>query len=425
MVDVNLIGGYLGAGKTSTVRHLLQQLPDGERVAVMLNDFGDARVDQALIGSRVEVREISGSCVCCTAPAGLVGAVGELLASGIDRILVEPTGLARPSDLIDTLRRAPYADQLRLGPLVVVIDPHLVASGVLPEEVREQAALADVLVINRVDLASGADLAATRAWVAQAWPGPLTVVETEFGRIPLTALRWPEGHTVTRVLDHDHHHDEHDFLVRSFIWPAEIVLSRSALLEVAKTPGVRRLKGVLRTDDGPIELQIAGARVHEARTDWRRDSRLDVVVGADDGAVLDAFERALDRARVDPEVLAQRGESLDVAGQWFDRAALAALPAGIADVSTVVPGRLGEAARLSEILGAAGIEPSASIVVIARDGLTTPATPLSELRAALLVHSLAGEALPAAQGGPFRLLVPGGPASCANVKGVVRLSVRR
>ena len=100
---------------------------------------------------------------------------------------------------------------------------------------------------------------------------------------------------------------------------------------------------------------------------------------------------------------------------------------GVEDVSTLVPGRAGEAARVSVLLQTLDAPGDGDAVVVASDGYTTPPVPVSALTTAILVHSLGGDPLPARLGGPFRLLIPGdaGPGGpCANVKGVVRIALR-
>jgi G3E family GTPase len=427
MVEVNLIAGFLGAGKTSAVAHLLSTL-GGQRVGVVVNDFGEASIDGALLDG-AELREITGSCVCCTAPEGFVAAVRDL-ASRVDRILVEPTGLARPADLVDSLRRAAFVDRLSIGPLVVLVDPHLLATGGVPPDVLRQTAMADVLVANRTDLASPEELEVFRQWAADAWPGPLRVIETVHGRLPPDVLSWPPDgrRTGIRAVAPDAPAHGDAFGARSWIWSSDVVFRRSRLVAALSDPGLVRAKGLFRTDEGVLELQWAGERLHEAPSDWRRDSRLDAIVRGRASDALDRLDRALGDAVLDASAARARGSTLEVAlgdaGRTFDRAALAALPDGVSDVGAFVPGRSGSAARLREILGAVGAPADARLVVVARDGFTTPPTPLDTLSDALVVHSLGDSALPDAQGGPFRLLVPGGAGPCANIKAVVRLALR-
>jgi G3E family GTPase len=123
-VPVQIVSGFLGAGKTTAIRAQLDALR-GERVAVIVNDFGEARIDEAALAENEPFRitNIPGGCVCCTAPEGFVEALAAVLAERPDRLLIEPTGLARPQDLIDTIRRCPQRDALALQPVVVLVDP--------------------------------------------------------------------------------------------------------------------------------------------------------------------------------------------------------------------------------------------------------------------------------------------------------------
>ena len=97
---------------------------------MIVNDFGEASLDEVALaeGEPFRITNIPGGCVCCTAPEGFVDALGAVLAQRPDRLLIEPTGLARPQDLIDTIRRCPHGDALELAPVVVMVDPHQLAA---------------------------------------------------------------------------------------------------------------------------------------------------------------------------------------------------------------------------------------------------------------------------------------------------------
>ena len=161
---VQIFSGFLGAGKTTAIRAQLAQHP-GEKIAVIVNDFGEAGFDEAVLaeGEPFRITSIPGGCVCCTAPEGFVDALGAVLAQAPDRLIIEPTGLARPQDLIDTIRRCAHGEALELAPVVVIVDPRQLASGESLALLREQIAAADVLVANRTDLASESELAGGRA----------------------------------------------------------------------------------------------------------------------------------------------------------------------------------------------------------------------------------------------------------------------
>lgn len=415
MTRVHVIAGFLGAGKTTVLRHLLARRPAGEKVAVVVNDFGEAAVDAALLGGDGRgLREIQGACVCCTAPEGFVAAVRDLLEA--DRLFVEPTGIARPEDVLDTLRRAPFADRLSVGPLVVVVDPR---------RITHAGEVADVVVANRTDLATPDDLAAFRAWAAALWPGPLRVIETAHGVVPDDVLDWAPG-AGPRAVPHHHDHDhDHGFVARSWVWPPDVVFHRGRLHAALAELPLARAKGLFRTDDGFLDLQRAADAVHEAPTAWRRDSRADAI--AADPSVLDRLGERLDEARFAPDELRARGTTVEVAWEGglrtFDRSALAAL-GGVPDVGALFPKRAGRAARLPDLLAAAGAPAEGRIVVVARDGYASAPVDVGAVQGGLLVHSLGDGPLPDDQGGPFRLLVPS-EVACANVKGVVRVRILR
>src|SRR5262245_39536762 len=121
-VPISIVSGFLGAGKTTALRAQLAARP-GERIALIVNDFGEAGFDAATLAddSPFRITNIPGGCVCCTAPEGFVDALGAVLETAPDRVMIEPTGLARAQDLVDTIRRCRHAGALSLGPLVVLV----------------------------------------------------------------------------------------------------------------------------------------------------------------------------------------------------------------------------------------------------------------------------------------------------------------
>jgi G3E family GTPase len=435
-VPLHVIAGFLGAGKTTALLAQLAARPASERVAVVVNDFGDSALDESAVAERgVRVSEIHGACVCCTAPEDFTRTIGQLLGEvGPDRIFVEPTGLARPADLVDTLVRGPHRGRIALGPVIVLVDPHAFAAAgpAAAEIVAEQAEAADVLVVNRCDVATPVERDRLDAWIAALWPAPLRVIHTQHGVLPADVLDWPHG-TGPRARAHQHEHASTDgFAVRSLVWPAEVAFSRARLDEALARASaeVVRIKGLFRTEEGVCRLEVAGGRVHGRPSAHRRDSRADVIAtcaGALDlaaealaGAILGDEERRVDAQCVELVLP-------DATRRVLDRAAILALPGGISDVSALVPKREGQAARVAALLRAVAAAAGVDVVVVAADGLATAAVPIEALSEAILVHTVNGSPLGVDQGGPYRLLIPAdsGPGgACANVKGVVRVVLR-
>jgi hypothetical protein len=218
------------------------------------------------------------------------------------------------------------------------------------------------------------------------------------------------------------------------VWDPEHTFAWDPLRAALEAAAPERAKGLFRGDIGWFRADVAGGRIHVAATGYRRDSRVDVILrdGPDAAARLAALGAALDASIVqasDPTGDAPHVTlvGMDGTALTLTRAALAALPRQLADVGTRVPGRAGSAVPLAELLALTLPPAGARFVVSAADGMTTAPVPVAGIDA-LLVHTLDGDALPPAQGGPFRLLVPtdaptDGGTRCANVKGVVRVRV--
>ena len=96
-VATNIITGFLGAGKTTTILHLLKNKPKNENWAVLVNEFGEIGIDGALMVEHgAMIKEIPGGCMCCTAGVPMSVGINALLRTNPDRLLIEPTGLGHP-----------------------------------------------------------------------------------------------------------------------------------------------------------------------------------------------------------------------------------------------------------------------------------------------------------------------------------------
>jgi G3E family GTPase len=171
---LNLLFGFLGSGKTTLARRILTERAGGEKMAVIVNEFGDVGIDGAILeGRNVDMVELTSGCLCCTLKGPLLNAVEELRdKAGARRIVIEATGVAQPEELIETFADPKLSGRYDIGPVVTVVDapkyPKL--AQVLGEFYGEQMKNADVLVLNKVDLAPAAALEAVRAEAAQINP---------------------------------------------------------------------------------------------------------------------------------------------------------------------------------------------------------------------------------------------------------------
>jgi G3E family GTPase len=177
--EVTILGGFLGAGKTTALNHLLRAADD--RVAVLVNDFGALNVDAALIEARQGgLIALTNGCVCCTIGADLSASLASLLARvpAPARIFVEASGVADPWRIAQLAQLEPG---VTVEAVVVLVDAtcfaDLLEDRWLRDTLERQLARADVVALSKCDIASGAARAASRAAVERLRPGtPITEI---------------------------------------------------------------------------------------------------------------------------------------------------------------------------------------------------------------------------------------------------------
>ncbi|WP_346833371.1 CobW-like GTP-binding protein [Pseudomonas abietaniphila] len=163
-IPTHVIAGPLGAGKTSLIKHLLDQKPANERWAILINEFGQIGLDAALLTTAedgIALGEVAGGCLCCVNGAPFQIGLGRLLRKARpDRLFIEPSGLGHPAQLIAQLREAPWVGVLAVQASVMVLDAQALAAGkALPQTQQEALVDAGLLLLNK---AGGLDEAARR-----------------------------------------------------------------------------------------------------------------------------------------------------------------------------------------------------------------------------------------------------------------------
>ena len=182
-----IVGGYLGAGKTTLVNHLLRHA-GGRRIAVMVNDFGELTIDADLIeGAEGSVLALAGGCVCCSFGSDLIGALQEVLQRQPppDLILIETSGVALPAAVARSARLLPG---LRIEGIVLLLDAETVRQRAedpyVGDLVRQQLLDADLLIPNKTELCSAADLVELNTWLPTMSTPGTPVVPASQARVP-------------------------------------------------------------------------------------------------------------------------------------------------------------------------------------------------------------------------------------------------
>jgi G3E family GTPase len=156
-IPTTVLTGFLGAGKTTLLNQILNART-GEKIAVIVNEFGEAGIDgQLVIGAEEEILELNNGCICCTVRGDLTRAVDNLMArrGKIDRIVIETTGLADPAPVIQSfILEETLRSNTELDAVVTVVDARHIYQQLDNEQAREQIAFADIIILNKIDLVS-------------------------------------------------------------------------------------------------------------------------------------------------------------------------------------------------------------------------------------------------------------------------------
>lgn len=309
-IPTNLFTGFLGTGKTTSILHLLSVKPPQEQWAVLVNEFGDVGIDQALIESGspddLPIQEVGGGCFCCATAMNLP-VVLHLLLTGrkVDRLLVETSGLGHPAGILDLLRRD-HADRLEPAATIGMITPSDFRSPGMVEEnliFRQQVELSDVLLLNQADRARPGEVEAFSRWAAGLFPPKVLIATMERGRMDPAWLDFPAQKRpaplslASPLASEEHHHPAvvpptetplPGFPLRresppaSGLWacgwvfhPADCFVEEK-LLQLFSEPTWTRLKGVFHTPDGWISINRSSGGTDLRESCHRRDSRVEI-----------------------------------------------------------------------------------------------------------------------------------------------------
>jgi len=302
-IPVHIITGFLGAGKTTAILEILKREGPGRRTAVLVNEWGKVSLDGPIVAAEhpgLEIREISGGCICCSAGAELDRVLAEILERiGPDRILVEPSGIAKPGEIVDLIRPRLADDTLEIRPVVCLVDPaRFVKTRAMELPIyRDQVESAQVLVANRCDLAGPGTLEAFHEAASLLFPPKMAVYTTSFGKLPPEVLDLPAVRPALSLPDPAH--DAPDFEEAGWTWPPETVFCESRLIRLFRSAAgsqtqIERAKGVFHTDRGWLLLEVAGGAFHRRMTQYRAMSRCQFIAAAHHQADFGALKHAVD-----------------------------------------------------------------------------------------------------------------------------------
>lgn len=218
-VPTNIITGFLGVGKTSTIIQLFKHKPGNERWAVLVNEFGEIGVDGALLEGQfsqqqgVYIKEVPGGCMCCAAGVPMQIALNKLLATAKpDRLLIEPTGLGHPKEVLKVLSSQYYREALALQKTITLVDARKLSDPRYTEHetFNQQIAIADTIVGNKADLYQDEDKARLIDYVKVKGQANAKVIFAQQGNITLAELAGLNAlnSSVTSKYQDNHKHNQ-------------------------------------------------------------------------------------------------------------------------------------------------------------------------------------------------------------------------
>ena len=327
-LPVTVITGFLGSGKTTLVRHLMQN-PQGKRLAIVVNEFGDVGVDGDILKSCAipdcpaeNIMELANGCICCTVADDFIPTIEALMAlePRPDHILIETSGLALPKPLLKAFDWPDIRSRITVDGVIALADAEAVAAGrfapnveavdaqrladdsidhetPLSEVFEDQISCADIILLTKPDLAGPEGVAKAREIIANEAPRALPVVEVAEGaidaRVVLGLEAAAENDMDARPSHHDghddHEHDDFESIIVELPEQSDPLDLVANIKHLASELNILRVKGYAAVQGKPMRLlvQAVGARVrHQYDRPWQPDearrSRLVVIAEHDD-----------------------------------------------------------------------------------------------------------------------------------------------
>ena len=314
-VPTNIVTGFLGTGKTSTIQHLLKNKPEHERWAILVNEFGSVGIDGTLYQNKhkeeggIFVRTVPGGCMCCVSGLPMQIALNVLLKlSNPHRLFIEPSGLGHPVEVVALLKSKYYKDVLDIQKIITLIDPQQFVQTQYSEHptYQQQLQIADVVVVNKTDVCTDRQLDEFNQEYKKHNHNSKDVFYCEFGQINTdlldgaTDFKVQDG-VIIRASDEPLSEDllpeppitsdsgfikssrsGEGFKGISWRYHKDFTFDMDKLLKWLKEIQAERIKGVVKTDQGIVGLNMQPGQIEVVEFDDCDESKIEVITNTPD-----------------------------------------------------------------------------------------------------------------------------------------------
>lgn len=305
-VPTNIITGFLGVGKTSAILHLLKQKPANERWAILVNEFGEIGVDASLMkGSLgktndIFIREVPGGCMCCASGLPMQITLNQLLTEAKPhRLLIEPTGLGHPKEVLQVLSNQYYQEVLSIEKTICLVDARNLSDHrySLHPTFNQQLEIADIIVGSKLDLYATDDKQALADFINTKTLSPEQVDFIAHGQLPLALLAGKTNYQVSSQSSIKKHTREASITpvplpkegytkatnqgegFQSIGWrfaPSKLFI-REQLHNFLSTIQAIRIKAVFITAEGIFAYNTVEGEIVEIELDECNESRIEII----------------------------------------------------------------------------------------------------------------------------------------------------
>ncbi|MFO0940939.1 MAG: CobW family GTP-binding protein, partial [Pirellulales bacterium] len=317
---------------TTAIQKLIDQKPADERWAIIINEYGQVSIDDALLENTgdVQIMELASGCVCCTMSYAFEPLLAQLIRRvKPDRIIIEPSGAGHPARIIDMLRNDNFGKVIKLGCTICIVDPADYDNPRIADSdlFHDQIQMSDAVVVSWTDKRHPEQVARCLQSLAQLDPPKSYIYQTSMGRLDLSWLDaeivstivpiYHPNHSAANVVHEERSEDSTSLTtlqllhqaVKSvkprrlensgnghwacgWIWASHVCFQHDALMEALDSIGqVLRLKGIFHCDNDWWAVNRKGAESSLTSSSYRSDSRLEII--ADQPTDWDAIETTL------------------------------------------------------------------------------------------------------------------------------------